>query len=1221
MLMTEDHSAVHDRNDLHEDINYLSPDYLETTNRVLLETRGKLDLFSKSVPDRLVAAGYFFNKHTRTFHSHLVWGKESWKLNINIQQIDDYKLKKHVESQEKAINNILEIFSTLDNEIVGGNLQNVKTNIPSEIHFLKMFYEDIKKCKNLCFYERENVLKHNYSHLPISPDEFAPGLLLSALSGESNISKEILSNLAFLVANVNIDDECYLTKVIPMTWRSDGNHGWDAQQHIMYEKYQNPKSTNPITKIRRDVYLELAEHFYMNKLKLYFEFEKAESAKWTQGSAILVLPVFDTWIEGRGYGGLWGVILCSFFNSDCRDAYVYPEDQERNCRLRELPKSPNTKIFHDQKRKNILLELLADNERLSDEYFAAGLVKMIRTQIFPPYDWLILFVKNLHWIQDWERVTVNNGDTRLVCYRHFQKNGTIESSWDQCNLGSDKCAECLERSKAARVFRWSELGYPYDGGHPILNPKLVKEISQVELDQFHNIDIEFQFPVTTVFPPEKSQIEHYFYLAIARQHIAALRNLLPIVRARQSALRTAAVSIMSRNMSHNIGSHVLSRVSAKLARSSLGPDEREDQREDLREDLCNLIQYIEERHDFLAEIATAVSTFSMPFSLARVADHFNNQKLISRHISGLQNTPSNLKSASHVVAWPKDCRIAVNGGAVGLHALFIIIENVMRNTAKHNAHAVEKQGINTLYVDWEQLQDISYSGWVRFRVWETISDPYRERELNQSDLTWLRDEHHEAYGVVESVGESGSRRTIPQLNFIRAVLELYPFLDETNKPRPNFWGLREMQICAARLRGRDLSDLEARLPKHEPRSIGAQLSPIQPIIVLVNGTHHLGYEFFLPLARILLVASDKTRVAPEKIAELRREGIVFLTSAEITRNRITPGDLRCSYALIAVEHERLINDTNLELPILRWVVDGEDLAEDASTLFSVLKRSLAKDMAEIAGYTPENLPEKLGGVYCSTANLLEISSAVIEFEMLPRDKTLGPLKKGTIIVDDHGWLNCDSQTEIDNNLGSIGCVEIIGKMSPQWKTYVGKRPGAERRTPWFKVFRWSVYCGLLSSILVLDERVQAELEHPHPHHTGSGQPVSLGRALRWSRIYCPPKNVTDLDNPDTEQLISYLEIFCQENVALDFVVIHQGIFEKLGEASFSKLLDRLRPLVRCHAIKDRVVIVSGRGVPRTMPKQTPRFVSISSILPFLTQHPSKFDLWACLIHASIPREA
>jgi hypothetical protein len=195
------------------------------------------------------------------------------------------------------------------------------------------------------------------------------------------------------------------------------------------------------------------------------------------------------------------------------------------------------------------------------------------------------------------------------------------------------------------------------------------------------------------------------------------------------SIKSAVAALMARNMSHNLGSHPLTNTKnyfrkrieevtsskSKPTRISLGADYRGN---------VHLLQYIKERMDF---IATVVSSDLYPFGAlnfkAQLFDVLTEDDHGERHDKKTQNfllkylvfsekltrygkdKPDNFnylwlkvlnetdeytgraeneeKEGKIKLALSK-MELAVPGGLMGRHAFFCIIENIIRNSAKHS---------------------------------------------------------------------------------------------------------------------------------------------------------------------------------------------------------------------------------------------------------------------------------------------------------------------------------------------------------------------------------------------------------------------------------------------------------------------------------------------------------------------------------------------------------
>lgn len=371
--------------------------------------------------------------------------------------------------------------------------------------------------------------------------------------------------------------------------------------------------------------------------------------------------------------------------------------------------------------------------------------------------------------------------------------------------------------------------------------------------------------------------------------------------------RIAIGSIMSRNGSHNIGSHVLAALSHNVGTL---PDDR------------ILYQYIQHRMDYIATATTEFPRWSQPTMLvSNIMKEFLRQAHLLDYISRSEGLHA-YKFQGHAVAaeqkdtiqihvrrvdmWTKDdaivvpkikhefivyprydksdeigdikadaidfsedLAVAIPGGTIGRHAFFTILENVIRNAAKHEwASAVRKSSSDDnmphhleIYVDF---CDNYEEGTVSCLVWQKIVDSKRKGKpvANKDLIKNLRKKFRDRF-----------------------------FDDRGHLKREN-WGIAEMRISAGYLIGCDIADVGALFKRKDEASAGndGKLSKsgsareiIRPVLVTENDAQYLGYRFELAMPKTLLVVFDREKnvldreknVLPAINAKCLKYGIEF----------------------------------------------------------------------------------------------------------------------------------------------------------------------------------------------------------------------------------------------------------------------------------------------------------------------------------------------------------
>ena len=347
---------------------------------------------------------------------------------------------------------------------------------------------------------------------------------------------------------------------------------------------------------------------------------------------------------------------------------------------------------------------------------------------------------------------------------------------------------------------------------------------------------------------------------------------------REIATRAALSSVMSRNFSHNIGSHVLTYVTRNINQLNV-------------QDNRLLFEYIQARNDFLAQISTAFPPWSYPAWFGRevMAGFFSQRHLLSyiarsegfhacvrkgreeRHSQELDlalyyKTGGDTKL---ILGCPEDgaccadnhcdhgtngsggtkgdacgghCsldhdqRVAIPGGLVGYHAFYTILENIIRNAAKHNTGKIEEDTKLRIEIHFEENPD----------------DPWNYLVRVQESLT--------------KKPESGDDNDIPgKLN--RALRQ--PIIAPSGELEAKNWGMKELRIAATYLSGGDIPDL-AREETEGDQAITAGWFP------LCDETETLGYRFKMKRPRELLVVGRDYQPDEQQRREFNRHGIDFI---------------------------------------------------------------------------------------------------------------------------------------------------------------------------------------------------------------------------------------------------------------------------------------------------------------------------------------------------------
>lgn len=300
---------------------------------------------------------------------------------------------------------------------------------------------------------------------------------------------------------------------------------------------------------------------------------------------------------------------------------------------------------------------------------------------------------------------------------------------------------------------------------------------------------------------------------------------------KRAARRSAVAAIMSRNMSHNIGSHVVPRARLENVLKRMGPFKSSEVKDKVAVTLKGrLDDMIQKKGDFLAEITTEPLATTKPALFYRevmqpfientlVMDNIarnegfgyetagdgetagpSNSLKFTVTISGKEVTPryGNADGIPYTAcdsngkllepSFPSDApdlEIALPG-PLGEMAIYGLLENFIRNIAKHHPRPPNERGANLeirIRVSDSDASAEFYDVELSSNRWDTSSclvttDELQalHRKLEGNGVFRPRDEQDEAYLTLDLIDGSGDLR------------------------RKN-WGIAELRLCANLLRG------------------------------------------------------------------------------------------------------------------------------------------------------------------------------------------------------------------------------------------------------------------------------------------------------------------------------------------------------------------------------------------------------------------------------------
>ena len=409
---------------------------------------------------------------------------------------------------------------------------------------------------------------------------------------------------------------------------------------------------------------------------------------------------------------------------------------------------------------------------------------------------------------------------------------------------------------------------------------------------------------------ERNEIQRYVSLSYILMNSLVQRNVSRLLTSKnkREAIKSAKSAIMARNMSHNLGSHVMAYLKQKMG-SVTSITSRDNNVLDYLEwtptsvelpflvGLGRFIGYIQERQDYIATIATDYIPYGAPVNLKdAIYDELNPDLRYIRHKDDTKNRPLNIllsyiakseglsrenmatdfsthndilfsyvsynngkiehfgrnqnecDSKNPALTEMRKINFSLPGGLVGRQALFSIIENIIRNAAKHGDRRTLSTDRNLRFefdvIDGSLLVNAenAYSG-------SNVSSlSFGQQNLPSRLGKQLFELYHDASDITElflltitdNLDYSDDSTLIGRLT--DAINEDY--VDSDYRMKDTNKGIKELRISSAWMRGE--SDEELFRFANKDNS-DRQLAPI--VSVELSNENHLRYVFAIPKDR------------------------------------------------------------------------------------------------------------------------------------------------------------------------------------------------------------------------------------------------------------------------------------------------------------------------------------------------------------------------------------
>lgn len=691
------------------------------------------------------------------------------------------------------------------------------------------------------------------------------------------------------------------------------------------------------------------------------------------------------------------------------------------------------------------------------------------------------------------------------------------------------------------------------------------------------------------------------------------------------AVRAAISQVMARNMSHNIGSHVLSRMveqgAIRTFIESANPRDPgvdtphqyqgftfNDKGAKAPENLiASFNSYMKSRMDYLADVTTGVPAVeNSKWFIKEVLSGIDKNRLLLDRISGISdfhyaikvrisvgredsNTyESTIKDRKAV----NDLMVSVPNDVLGCHALYIIIENIIRNCAKHGESGSKGNSAETPLIICLDINECAEPE--GNELYEVVV--YDDGEIAGS-VTITKDEEKEKYGrYFSTANDTLSIDRLHKLIFDQNH-RLNQSVLENGALRQGGWGLIEMDASAAYLRKIPVEQIDQACYDIDLRQSPAskksyfperQCSPRQLNVLKAISVDkkHLGYRLLLFKPREVLIIDHYNSCQSINDAyrnDLLKHGILVCNPPGYEGKFVYDPNAIYNHKLVVV----ISDEPNEVISRNRAGVSERILIIDSKQAMN--HSALALLPFDIQGFIDEIWKCYIKGKeeyqFYSRYDGIDIDDNVLG-EILK-----GKTTKGSANYFDHGAGYNSSKMNFKEIKSSA-----VESFLPRVEDIV---MGIQ--------FMESIH----TRIVVLDERIQEYAKHG-TYNPIKGDLISVSDIYKNTNIFIPEEVVCNLGAQSFDlEYDKMLELFVNQRDA-SFFIIHLGVIEKLIEShnrrKGSRRYDKeneIREFLEGVICSDpnnidynRLIIISGRGRPHNLPAYT-RYLNYSIVSQYM----------------------
>jgi hypothetical protein len=737
----------------------------------------------------------------------------------------------------------------------------------------------------------------------------------------------------------------------------------------------------------------------------------------------------------------------------------------------------------------------------------------------------------------------------------------------------------------------------------------------------------------------------------------------------------AMTAIIARNLSHNIGSHVLSRWINTLNKlleikkvdklKNITDRENYDQIvEEIGQDKFirllpelykslerskPLFQYIQHRMDFIATVATSTPSSEMTMDFKKdVLNPFTDKernKVILENIAASEGF-NNIIFEENDITLPENCkRVSIPNGIIGTHAIYSILENFIRNAAKHYKGEEKgnelKIGIELKIPNRVKLNGKPKNGNEKQKKWkfDYISNVLniKEDENDKNKQTYMLTKGEQ--GKIKSLfDKEEDKKALERFFYIheryiklriwdvregscnaKVLEDLRGFLNrkgvkskgrlvnEDGVINSDGWGIKEMVVSSNFLRKNSPEKLIGDLDGNEPSVMEIicnddpdEISCKNDETTKCNKTCHRSdnHKDRLGIRLYLRRPKDMCIISEEKVAiDKDKFEIEYRKDVKVDKDKRLTEDIPHRLLFVNKSKKKYYEEDPMAPMRIMTYKNNVNNVKNVDDKFYLERYE--EFIKELGGYVNGKELPKLS--YCGGGQEFEVEydnnkNLIKNIDNLS-DYANNKNKDNIILF----YYHADEPEERENVLNLLKNEKYFQPVSGKYasiKSKLGTLPTDE----WYeRHFLLELIESVLTRVLIIDERVSDFADNEAFHDK------SVREILENMRTDCLQMDNEDITYDSIQKELEKIKALnsqknCTQGKTLSaykyhFLVIHQGILDKIKKSNGD-------PTKLIEMIDHRwMVIDSGRGVPKELKEsEEARFVETSALLKMLEEY-------------------